>query len=507
MTLPTSKVDPGVTSEMCLIVGRDSATLTGGAAVLPITSNHALCLKKNQTRLLKLLNDNDEQGYGVELAERVFNQRMIEAFSLTVDRAGSARLGVRLRLSILPEAQTELRGVWWETLFDPKRSRKLACAQDVAFSRYDSQVSTQALRPLDDKVRMLMLVSSPQGLGAGKWKDYQPLYDPGDDQRYKRRLDALLKKAGLENRIEWTIETRATYDQMQQHLTTRKYNIVHVVAHGTPQGLLLEDSKTHLPAGVPFNHLWNLISPLDSLRLVVLVSCNGLSEVAEETTAGPAPPGSPFLDLAEAMVKAGVPSVVAFRGRISIEAGELFASNFYQSLGRCGDWGSGVVDAAVNTARSCMNPPRLDDKWAWAKAVLFMGGEGKLFELPEEICVHSASPRRAGRSTGAAAATPPLSAAQNQLPPLEPVRIELDWMDPAQWKAKALGPPPPAPQAADQWKPAVPSITATFPGLDTAIRGGAVTGSPAPQRLESNLASTLKGMGSGLPAPSSIAGR
>ena len=105
------------------------------------------------------------------------------------------------------------------------------------------------------------------------------------------------------------------------------------------------------------------------LRLVTLIACHGGASAGRD----------PFSGLAPALVRRGVPAVVAMRRQISLDGATRFAEHFYRNLAR-----SAQVDAATNEARLqlYLGESRSPE---WGTPALFMRlAEGRLWSLPND---------------------------------------------------------------------------------------------------------------------------
>src|SRR4029077_8639997 len=100
------------------------------------------------------------------------------------------------------------------------------------------------------------------------------------------------------------------------------------------------------------------------LRLVVLNSCVGAKTSSEDVFAG----------VAQCLVRAGVPAVVAMRSRISDRAALAFAERFYEALAR-----ALPVDGALGEARRAMHAD--GEGLEWSTPVLYMRSEGRIFRV------------------------------------------------------------------------------------------------------------------------------
>ena len=105
--------------------------------------------------------------------------------------------------------------------------------------------------------------------------------------------------------------------------------------------------------------------PNDSLRLVILNSCEG----------GRASASDPFAGTAQTLIRADIPAVIAMQFTITDEAAIAFSRKFYTTIaaGR-------PVDTAVFEARRTISTQVNDVEWA--TPVLYMrSDDGRIFDV------------------------------------------------------------------------------------------------------------------------------
>ena len=176
--------------------------------------------------------------------------------------------------------------------------------------------------------------------------------------------------------IDWL--DPATPKALRLALQKGEYHILHFVGHsgyvvesdaahgGGGGGVLFLENEDHSAAQVSDAQLVNLLGDQESLRLVVLNSCEGARTSAVD----------PFAGIATSIVALGIPAVVAMQFEISDKAAITFAEELYQSLIARQD----PIDVAVAEARKAVFTEVNETEWA--TPVLFLRNEdGRLFDF------------------------------------------------------------------------------------------------------------------------------
>ena len=282
--------------------------------------------------------------------------------ALTIARHEGLRL--RLRLHVAAVAPPELHELDWELLYDPRQRMALGRSRETAFCRYLG-VSFEPGSAVVGRPRLLVVLSCPWDLAE---------YDlPAMD---RRALSQALGKAlaALAERVSWEVlEPPATVERIRDRLVAGEFHALHLQAHGLlppdrgTVSLVLEadDGRADFVDEELFSEVFE---GQRNLRLVTLIACHG-----------GAPAGAdPFSGLGPALVRRGLPAVVAMRREISLDAATRFAEHFYRNLAR-----NGQVDAAANEARLQLYLGDRDSS-EWGTPALFLHlREGRLWEVRE----------------------------------------------------------------------------------------------------------------------------
>jgi len=282
--------------------------------------------------------------YGLTLAHQLFNPAVERALHYAgVFRGEASRL--RLFLEDSPQTPHTIR---WERLYinvpqggDPW---PVATSPSVSFSRY-IPVEMGLAAPSDDPAfRLLIAVSAAEGI------------DPAAEVA---SLMEEFAKAKTTSRLQVIpLDGTASLRNIGDTLSRLRCHGLHLVAHGDfkalrSQGRILLQSDTGSPEWISVEQLRSWVNP--HLRLVVLQSCKSAPVTAADRL--------PHAGAAAALVRSGVPAVVAMQDVITTREARVFSSAFYRELLQ-----DGLVDRAVNAGRRAMSAlPDVD----WSIPALF----------------------------------------------------------------------------------------------------------------------------------------
>ena len=260
--------------------------------------------------------------------------------------------GLRVRLSLSPPAVAFLP---WEALYDSDRSAVFAAGASVTLVRvvnllrYVGTPRTLAAR-LPLRI-MAAIPDDPSGQvdSAAEWERLQAALaslQPGGV-----RLSHLGGRLGV-----WDLRRRLEQEQP---------DVLHIVTHGRPDGILLWQEDE--PQLVPVAALRVALDGANSLRLLLLAAC------ATGQTVDP----SPLASFGAQLLQTGVPAVIAMQFDVQVDAAAAFSEQFYRQLvaGRC----AGQVDVAVNYGRSALYVHDADS-FAYGAPVLWLNAsDGRIF--------------------------------------------------------------------------------------------------------------------------------
>jgi formylglycine-generating enzyme required for sulfatase activity/tetratricopeptide (TPR) repeat protein/predicted Ser/Thr protein kinase len=294
--------------------------------------------------------------FGGVLFDGLFRGEVLKSF-----RARRAALppGERLRLRLrLPP---DLGLLPWELLYDTQEEQFLALAPDLALQRYPQlPAQVEALR-VDGPLRVVAVLASPEGA------DYPPI----KLDRELRRIESVLKGPIEQGRIALdVIRGPGTLDQLRARLRD-PVHVLHVLCHGdldeTRGGLLIfEDSDGAAePVGA---ELLRVLVQRRPPRLVLLNACLGALSGSDD----------PFSSVGTALLRGGVPAVIAMQFELAEDAAVELARVFYAELAA-----ATPVELALAEARQHLYG-RYTTRLDWAIPVLFMrAASGALFEMTQ----------------------------------------------------------------------------------------------------------------------------
>lgn len=356
--------EPGHLDCEIRVLNREQATLrtTGkGLADQRDFSDRTALDEALEVRLRELLDDPME--YGKELFAALLppDSDLRTGYRDALATARQKDEILRVRLFVEPTAPPELHGLLWERLYDAKRGSALACSREVSLSRtYGGEGA--AGEPLKERLKLLVVISNPSNLDAHGLASV-------DRDTSRRAIEAALKP--LEPWMSWKVlEGPATAEEISDRLVEGKFHALHLQGHGIlrsrDSSALLVLEKPDGTADFVGEDFFSQIFEGDrNLRLVTLIACHGGQRSGD----------NPFSGLGPALVRRGIPAVLAMGQAIRVETAERFCRHFYRNLAR-----SGVVDRAANEARHqlLLSIRDADD---WSTPVLFLRlRDGRLWE-------------------------------------------------------------------------------------------------------------------------------
>jgi CHAT domain-containing protein/tetratricopeptide (TPR) repeat protein len=243
---------------------------------------------------------------------------------------------LRLRLDV---RDPELAALPWELVIQDEFPMVLSPRRPITRCPYSFAAKATRLDSVD---RVLVVAPSPAGASA---------------LRIESEVAAL--GAGLPSGARVDVLRPGTLSSLRKTIA-QGYDVLHFIGHGSFQDdvghLSMEDKPI---GGAEFGSL--LIE--SSIRLAVLNSCEtGISS-----------PIDPLLGVADAVLAAGVPGVVAMQGVVSDDAGVIFARALYEGLGD-----RQPLDVSVQEARRVLFQERGENRADWGLPVLFAASDDQL---------------------------------------------------------------------------------------------------------------------------------
>jgi hypothetical protein len=294
----------------------------------------------------------DAEAHGRLLGECLFaDAKVLTAFAEA--RAFAAGNNAMLRIRLLIGANAlELHHVFWEALRDPDDGSPMFTGERMVLSRYLSSADWRPVRRRSKAdLHGLIVIANPSDIG-----------------RYKlAALDVAAElaraKAGLEGITcaELASGGTATLDGLMRALRDG-CDVLYLVCHGMmvdgDPWLWLED-ETGKSQKVAANDLIQRMRELRNIpALVVLASCQSAGAGEDARTSD----GGVLAALGPGLAEAGVPTVLAMQGDVTIATMAKFMPVFFRELQRDGE-----IDRAVAVARGDVRERR-----DWYVPVLFM---------------------------------------------------------------------------------------------------------------------------------------
>jgi formylglycine-generating enzyme required for sulfatase activity len=259
--------------------------------------------------------------------------------------AAAERLGVGLRIRIrISEEAWELSSLPWESLYLRDLDRFLARSPLTPVVRYLELPEQPRSLAVGPPITVLAVVASPE--------DQDTL---SIDQEWAQLQEAL---APLSRSLVLDVLRHATRENLHARLSSGPVHVLHYFGHGYfddaegEGGLVLEDiaGASDFVSGRSFKEL---LADLDEPRLVFLSACEGARSGKTQPLGG----------VAQRLVQAGVPAVVAMQTPVSEAGSRVLSAAFYRGVA------AGLpVEAALGDARRLMAAV---DSAEWAVPVLF----------------------------------------------------------------------------------------------------------------------------------------
>jgi hypothetical protein len=309
---------------------------------------------------------------GGKLFDAVFHDEVQTSFRRSRDAADREKKGLRVRLRL--NAVPELADLPWEYLYDASRQNFLALSKETPIVRFLELPEPVEPLSASGPLNLLAVLSSPSD------------YDALDVESEWTRLQQAAQSSSAQNRLTLERLATPTLDALRAQLRKKDYHILHFIGHGefdpaTQEGALIFQNDDGSGRAIRDELIATLLHDSDSLRVVVLNSCEG-ARVS---------PRNPFTGVAPHLIRKGIPAVIAMQFPISDPAAIQFSTDVYRTLAD-----GYPVDAAVNEARRAIY--FAGSVLEWGTPVLFMRAEdGTIFVKEAQVAEEkqSSKPGRA----------------------------------------------------------------------------------------------------------------
>ncbi len=293
---------------------------------------------------------------GHSLFESLLPSEIRSCYRSSLIAARSQGKGLRVRLRI---ESPQLAALPWEYLFDEAENEYLCLAKETPLIRYLEMPRPAPPLTISPPLRILGMVASPLDL---------PRLDV---EKEKEHMAEAIKHLLERGQVSLTWLDGSTWRDLQKAMRGSPWNVFHFIGHGdfdatVQEGqIALEDEqgKSHL---LMANQLGRLLANHESLKLVVLNSCEGAR--SSETD---------LLSSTGAVIaRRGIPAVVSMQDMITDRAALEFSRMFYDALAE-----GLAVDEAVTEARIAISMAMVDTM-EWGTPVLHMRSvDGQLFDI------------------------------------------------------------------------------------------------------------------------------
>src|SRR5918998_3070687 len=316
----------------------------------------AVLLSGRKRRRIRTPEAQGVQDFGQNLFQALLHGEIRAHYDLSLREAKRQNKGLRLKLRIQPP---ELAVLPWEFLYDPGRSSYLCLSSKTPLVRYLELREPIEQLAVSPPLKILGMVASPSDLA------------PLDVEHEKRRVEEAIKDLQTQGRVELTWLEGQTARDLQRAMICGPWHIFHFIGHGgfdpaTEEGLIALANEEGYARFLPAEDLAQLLKDHWDLRLVLLNSCEGARGSEQDA----------FSSTAAALVRPGIPAVLANQYEISDEAAVEFSRAFYEAVA------DGLpLDAAVGEARTSLSI-EIGDTLEWGTPVLYMRSpDGCIFNI------------------------------------------------------------------------------------------------------------------------------
>jgi tetratricopeptide (TPR) repeat protein len=292
---------------------------------------------------------------GGELFKALMVDEVPGRLGVTRRQARAEGRDLRLTLRIGPP---ELAALPWEFMYDPRSHSEEFLSKNFLLVRIPEELAALPPLPLRGPVRILALAACPTDL-------------PALDIEHERRLLTEALAPGVDSgqlEVQWATPTR---NGLTAALRQGPWHVFHFVGHGdfragSGQGRLMVENSAGTADPIPARALATMLGNHPTLRLAVLNACQS----------GRGTQSDPYSSTASALIRAGIPAVVAMQYPIGDEAAPLFSQSFYQGLA-CGQ----PIDQCVRYGREGIWN-QMHTSLEWGTPVLHLrSSNGQIFEV------------------------------------------------------------------------------------------------------------------------------
>ena len=313
--------------------------------------------------------------FGQKLYNALFQGQIRDSWVTAQGIAQNRRESLRLRLGLKGD---RLQRLPWEVLH--AGNRPIATGTDVIFSRYQSNFTPLAnelqlhqTSGNDQTLRILMVLSAPTD------QEVLQLEQEAENLKQELQADRRLSQPEQPPEIQLTILRQPGREQLTRALEHGQYHVLHYAGHsdlGASGGdVYLVNEQTGLTEVLGGDDLAGLLVN-NGISLAVFNSCRGVYAATTDpsTLAGAG-------NLTNALLKRGIPAVLAMAERIPDDVARNLSQLFYRSLKQ-----QNAVDLSLSRARQGLISSYSSTQLYWALPVLYLHPEfdGYLQPRPSE---------------------------------------------------------------------------------------------------------------------------
>lgn len=231
-----------------------------------------------------------------------------------------------------------------------------------------------ALQP--DKFKILVVICNPRNENNAIIKNLDIVEVAKEREILEKLAEPLIQQKIISvdylvgDRSSSDPKSRATWENLKDKLRNEEFHIVHIIAHGVyidKDFCLIMDGDNIHEWFISANKFKEADFIKDSLRLVVLISCEGGTFQDQTSTASE---DEVMRGLGPILVDAGVPYVIAMQNKVSYSVARRFTYFFYTRLAQHGS----IIKAMAETRFDLSEDSQLSDyqnEWSWSIPVLF----------------------------------------------------------------------------------------------------------------------------------------
>jgi hypothetical protein len=312
--------------------------------------------------------------FGTTLFQCIFREQVLHALKTSFAEAHQQDAGLRITLRLTNSPR--LMNYPWELLYDPEDRRFLAIYGTSPIVRYIEIPFGITAKSVALPLRVLVVVAAP--------KNEQRLDSDQEWKNISLAMEPLVEKGEVFlERLE-----QPTLARLEEHLELHDYHILHFIGHGgyssdAQEGFLVFEDEEGFSDHINGDVLGTIIRD-NGIRLAVLNACEGARSSSAE----------PFAGVAQSLVFANIPAVVAMQFEVTDTAAVAFSRALYGSLAN-----KFPIDLALSRARKKMYAA--GKALEWATPVLYTRlRDGKLFDF-KGASSSSGSTKSGGTERGA----------------------------------------------------------------------------------------------------------